>query len=419
MQLRLPDYEIAIFKVIPTILANSLNLELRDPYDRYVFKDGKYISFFQNCDVNVVLIVDSICLNELDGYLYDRWIESGKLILSSVAPSTTANAVGSIYIGLPPELSGLIASKFYVPEIGNFVDALYGKALGSPSKVSLDLAGVKLESLLWEEPVLSTVNQKNLYFVDILPNFIRGGLENFYNSNIISFHYDTGLDSVFETRSVVERFLKRGFKGIVFVYFHNLDAISHKYGYISSQWKKELEVVNTLVRLIVKELRELSKRHNSKINIFVLSDHGHVEPKKDFRVDENVWTKLKEDTGITEYLASDRFGFIYLKNGDKQWVKDKLKEFFGDHADVMTIDEAIKLKLWPELKSDNIERFLSRAGQIVLIPKKESNIVFEKESKKRIVDDLMGLGEYRDLIGRHGSLTEEEMIVPFIPIIMR
>ena len=413
MDLVLPNYNRAIFSIVPTILSCNLKVDLEEPYSRYTLKDGSLLKHFEESDINIVVIIDSLCEGGLHGFIRDKWLENGQLELSSVVPSTTGNAVGSIYIGLPPEISGLIAMRFYVPEIGNFVNVLYGKA-SEDALFPLYTAGVKLSHLLWEKPILDAYADKDLSFVDLLPNFIRGGLENFYNDNMVTLHFETDNDSVYELRDVVKRFIEKNLRGIIFLYYHHLDSISHKYGYKSSEWHSELENVNRLIKKMTIFMSELSERHGKKINVYVVSDHGHVHIDKIIKIDNSEWEKHLNELGIKAFQQSDRFGFFYTDKGSVEEAINNLKGRLGDNAYIFSIEEAIDLGFWPEVKRYNLEKFLQRAGQIVSITKGNTSIrIVGEEDESNIFYDLGH--EYRELRGRHGGMTEEEMITPFVP----
>ncbi|MGQ4891254.1 MAG: alkaline phosphatase family protein [Candidatus Njordarchaeia archaeon] len=415
MDITLPDYNKVIFKVVPTIFSECLKIDIDEPYSRYVFREKKLLDCFNEADINLVLIIDSICKKALYGFLFEKWVETGKITLSSVVPSTSGNAVGSIYIGLPPEISGLIAMRFYLPEIGNFINALYGKAIDD-ALVPLSAAGVKLSNLLWEKPILDVYAKDDIVFVDLLPNFIRGGLENFYNGNLVTLHFETDNDSVYEVRGIVERFMEKNLRGIIFLYYHHLDSISHKYGYKSEEWKSELGNLNTLVEKIVTFLSSLVKKYGKNVNIFVVSDHGHIQIDETIRIRNDEWENFARKNGIKSFLQSDRFGFFYVERSDNSSeLVEKLKSFFGNNAIILGINEAIDLGFWPDVKQYNTDKFLQRAGQIVLVTKGNKSIKVEKEDAKDNIFYNLG-NEFRELMGRHGGMTEEEMIVPFIPI---
>ena len=405
-----PNYDIGIFRVLPTLLSESFKIELDYPYSDWILKNREYRSKFQETDLSIFLIIDSLCLDLLEGYLKKLWMESGELTLSSIAPTTTANAVGSIYIGLPPEISGLIAMRFYVPEIGNFVNALHGKVSRQGSRDSLAAVGVKLSSFLWHPSVLDTIGGDDFVVIDLLPDKIYGGLSRFYEENIIRLHYSTELDTVYEVRDISRKFISHKKRGIIFVYFSELDSIGHKYGKKSLEWKNELSLLNNVVEEIVSIVKSLGER----VNVVILSDHGHVEVRHHVEIDEDDWKKFSSEMGILEYMSSERFGFIYLQEDTGGIDLEKIENFFDNRVKVLTVEEAIRKNFWPALNEEYLEAFLSRAGDLVLVADKGIELEFKRKNKT--VDDfLYGLGnEYRKYRGGHGGLTKDEMIIPLI-----
>ncbi len=416
----LPDYDRGLFRVVPTILSESLGLDVGEPYSKWVFRERNIKKLFQDdVDVSVVLIIDSLCLVALEGTLRRLWEETGGVILSSVVPSTTGNAVALIYIGLPPEESGLIAMRFYVPEIGNYIDALYGKVSGVGTRDSLASVGVKLSHLLWNRSILSSIERSDVLFVDLLPSNIHGGLERFYEENLLSIHFAGGFDCVYEIRDVVREMIKRGYRGIVFAYFAELDNASHKYSYISKEWRGQLDYINMIIDRLLRELEEIRRETGKKIQLNVMADHGHEIIEHDIVVQEEEWLDFAKRHGIAAYMPSGRFGFVYLDNrGDvEDFDVEKLEKFFGRKVDVITIMDAIKMGFWPALREENLDRFLERAGDLVVLPHEKTDIHIERGDKVEIPLENVG-NEYRKLRANHGGLTEREMLVPFINLVI-
>jgi len=410
-----PDYEKAIFSVVPTTIQESLKIDLKEPYNRWVFKETKLKRLFDEADINIILIIDSLCLGVLNGFLKSKWEETGKLTLSSIVPTATANAVGAIYIGLPPEESGLIAMRFYVDEIGNYIDALLGKVSGVGTKDALANVGIKLNHFLWNRSILEKMSSRDdIIYVDLLPSNIRGGLQRFYETGVLTLHYSTELDGFFEIRNVTRKMLQRNFRGIVFMYTGALDAISHKYDYRSNEWMEQLETLNIAIEKLYRNIALISKETGREINLIIVSDHGHITLDKDIEISEDDWKRVASELGIEAYMPSGRFGFIYLeKNVDPENIDlEKLNQLFRNEAYLMRIEEGIKNGFWPALNDEVREKFYERAGDFIVIPKRGIDFYLKKEKEEPIIDDVGN--EYRRNRASHGGLTQEEMITPFI-----
>jgi len=74
----LPDYDRGLFRVVPTILSESLGVDVSELYGKWVFRERNIKKLFQDdVDVSVVLIIDSLCLAVLEGTLRRLWEETG------------------------------------------------------------------------------------------------------------------------------------------------------------------------------------------------------------------------------------------------------------------------------------------------------------------------------------------------------
>ncbi len=420
-----PDYSRAIFNVIPTILWENFCQELEEPYNNFIFSLKEYLTHFKPSDLTILFIVDSLGVSAPYDFLNNQWISSGKLELSSVVPSTTANAVGSIYLGLPPELSGLVSMRFYASSIDRFVNSLYTLTIEDDPK-KLKEYGVSPEDLLWNKSVLSQLDFDEIKVVELLPNFIRGGLKLFYDKYLASIKYETTIDAFFVVEHLIKHFAGKGEKALIIVYLHHLDSLAHKYGYKSREWNAQLDMLNKFFEGFVLKAEKIVENRGLEITGYVVSDHGQINPKIVKEFDRDEVGAVLNALGVEQFLNSDRFASFYLKKEylDKiHTVKENLQDIFIDIGVIVTIGEAIKLGLWPALEKGNIERFIERIGHLVLIPR--NNAAFElkgnndsnegeiyKSYKREL---LLELGLDRP-IGRHGGLTKEEMRTPFIPL---
>ena len=411
----LPKYEIGIFRVLPTLLQTSLKIDIPEPYSEFSFTDKRYTKLFDEADISVIVILDSLCMKNLDGFIRDSWKKLNSPILSSIVPTTTANAIGSIYIGLPPEESGLIAQRFYLSEIGNYIDALSGKVPGVGESDSLGRAGVRLSSLLWKRSILESIASNDFLVVDLLPKKLSGGLQRFYEEGIFKLHYATELDGAFEVIEVVRKMIDKKLSGLIFVYYPELDTMSHLYGYQDFRWSMQLRRINETLSFLHDQLNNIAKETNKRISMLIISDHGHVNISENLAINEEDWKTIAEEFGLAAYMSSARFAFIYLRTPDavENIDLERLSEaLFNNKAYIFTIDEAIKMRFWPLLNDENIDLFMSRAGDLVVVYKYGIEAYMQKRSEEPIIDDVGW--EYRKNRGSHGGLTEEEMFIPFV-----
>jgi hypothetical protein len=97
---------------------------------------------------------------------------------------------------------------------------------------------------------------------------------------------------------------------------------------------------------------------------------------------------------------SPRDAVLYLKEDMIDLVQSALSEALEQKALVLKIDEAIKMGLFGINKPGR--RFLDRAGDLLILPRKK-NLIWYEHTK----------GKLFDLLGVHGGLTKSEVLIPF------
>lgn len=409
--MRSPDYSIGLFRLLPSIIENSLKMNLDTPYSDWVLRDRKYAKKLDESDYAVILLIDALAVYQLHGKIRELWQESGSLKLNSVIPTSTGNAIASFYIGLPPEFHGVIATKFYLPEIGNFIDALTGKVPGVGFRDALSAVGIRLSSFLWNPPVYHNIPQDKMVLVDLYPKHLEGGLRHFYEENTLGVPYATLSDMIYSIPEIIKQLHARNRKGIIVSYSADIDSVGHMYGNT-----RPLELIIRIHNLIVEELIELlrstAKELGVKIKLVITSDHGQIDIKKNIKIPEEKLNEL-QDKGII-IQQSGRFAFVYVDKEEKiDDARESLVNILGEDADVLTLNEAIRARLWPALTDEKHEAFTARAGQLVILPKKHIDI--SKERKREKEELLQDVGYYaREFRGSHGGATREEIETPLI-----
>ena len=392
-----PNYDRGIFRVLPTIIQESLGIDLEEPHKNFVFKQRNIRSRFEESDVVLLVIYDALSIDHLEGKMLEFWRESGGIELSSIVPSLTGPAVLSINTGLPPEFTGFMNTKVFVPEIGNYVNILKGYAQGS--KVLLEDAGVRLKALLWEKPVVDFIPD-DVIMIDFLPDKIFGskGLRAFYGYKYFGCRYENEIDALHNIERMLDYVEKKDNKALFTIYFSGIDTIAHDHGVHSDAWR---EVLDTYYWMSMR-LSKIINSKKRKISVFIISDHG-LEPIENYveKTTEQLEGFLNEHN-IDLFSKSGRFAMIYADDIDI----DAIQEFFDNKVKVVETERVIR-DFWPLA---NKEQFLSRAGKYVVLFEHGADIVaidIEKALENPLLSDL--LRDLRKLRANHGAPTPNEL----------
>ena len=170
----------------------------------------------------------------------------------------------------------------------------------------------------------------------------------------------------------------------VYVYYDGVDKVAHEYG-LGDAYESELRFADRLVADILSAVP-------SGTSVLVTADHGQVD------CGHGLVPIAREVLELTSGLSGEgRFRWLHAQDGRDADLAAAAEDCHGDRAWVRTVDQMID-EAWFGPTMDAEVR--SRLGDVALLP-------FEPIA----YEDPHDSGPF-ELIGRHGSLTSAEMLVP-------
>ncbi len=288
--------------------------------------------------------------------------------VSTVAPSTTSTALTSIATGRPPGEHGIIGYRMALD--GRVLNVLrWATADGDARRILPPADFAEHEPFGGERPPVVTRAE-----------FARSGFTEAHLGGTRFVGYRTLGTLVTE----VVRLVRSG-EPFVYAYYEGIDKVSHEYG-LGDHYDSELAWADHLVA-------ELLDALPPGTTLAVTADHGQVE----------VGDRTVElDRGIRDHLSMQsgegRFRWLHARPGRVR----QLLEAAEAHADtgwVVSRDQMVDEGWFGPKVRDEVR---ARLGDVALVARDPVAYV-----------DPDDTGPYV-LIGRHGSLTEDEMLVPFI-----
>lgn len=326
----------------------------------------------------VVFLVDGLGATLLQRYAHSAPYLSSLLVGqepgTAGVPSTTATSLTSFGTGLTPGAHGLVGFTSRVPGTGKLLNALFWDKEIDPLEwqpnptafARLQRAGV---------PV-TVVNKRE---------FASSGLT-------IAAHRGAeyvGADRVGEriAAAVASSSIR---PSLTYLYDGDLDWTGHRWGVASSQWLNQLAMIDA-------EAEQLREALPSHARLVVVADHGMVDSPEEHRVDIDDHLELRD--GLALFGGEARFRHLYCQGGAVDDMVATWSEFFGDRADVMTRDTAIG-RGWFGAVAPLVR---PRLGDVIVASRGDhaifSSVDFSYE---------------KTLIGLHGSLTPDEMLIPIL-----
>jgi hypothetical protein len=289
--------------------------------------------------------------------------------ITTVAPSTTSTALTSIATGLTPGEHGVIGYRIDVA--GDVLNVLRWSVGGRDARQPIPPDSIQaVEPFLGHRPAIVTRAE-----------FRHSGFTQAHLEGARFNGYRVTSTLVAETARVL-----RENEPFVYCYYEGIDKVAHEYG-LGDVYDAEVRAADRLVGDLIDVLPPGAA-------LVVTADHGQVE------VGDRV-VRLHPDVlaQTTMQSGEGRFRWLHARPGRAELLLEAATRHHAHEAWITTRDQAVA-DGWFGPKVTESAR--SRFGDVALVAREP--IAFHDP------DDT---GPYI-LIGRHGSLTAEEMLVPLL-----
>jgi hypothetical protein len=336
--------------------------------------------------------------DEIHALLHDLTDGRGALPLTSIAPSTTAVALPSLWTGGTPGANGLTGTVTYLNEFsmpadmlrykpthGNYpVDTFFEWGLSSADVVALPGIAQHLESAAVETHVV--INRM----------LMGSGLSHILHRGTVHAHTHTGYsDALPVLRQVLQA--TQGQRAYVSMYHGGVDTLAHRYGAHTDFTAREAKIWLRGLRDCLND----TAAQDGQTLFLLLADHGHYDVAHwiNLRTDEKA-APIREAMTIG-MMADARFGHLYLRPGTVETVKAHLEAEYADCLTYLETDSAIDAGLFGDPAAFS-PRTRSRLGDLILIPRLGYGLTDPSVT------------DYSHLISLHAGLSDREMLVPLL-----
>lgn len=397
-----PQYNSDCISNIPSAILNLLKAQKpQGPLTNRLKIDQK------NINKVVLLVVDGFGFNQFLNHqkqnpFLKNLSDAGEVFpLTSVYPSQTTNALTTLNTGLTPQEHGLFEYFIYLKQVG-IVNALRFERIGSKARSKLIEQGYDPKMMFNGMNIQQKLQKQGIGAFTHMNESNAGNACTklvFEGSTIISAYKNA--DAIVKLRKQIEK--TRG-AAYFFVHLETLDTISHEHGPGSEEYNAELQAITFLLQ---KELIDkISPLAADETVLLLTADHGgvHVDSQ------DSVYLGLDSEPLVNSQLGIDRKRilptgsprdvFLHIKDQKLQQTKDALKEKIGDKAHIIETKQAVECGLFG--LGNASEAFFERAGNLLIMPYGKETVWFEHRSGRKI-----------NLLGQHGGLHPDEMLVPF------
>ena len=318
----------------------------------------------------VLFLVDGLGWNQLRARAHLAPVlsafEGGAI--TSVAPTTTATALTSVTTGLTPGEHGIIGYR-------------------------MDMGGTVMNTLRWAGANGDMTRAHPPLQVQACPSFMgtsvpvvsRADLE---DTSFTAAHL-TGARAmgwrVASSIPVLVAAAAAAGESFVYAYYDGLDKVAHEHGF-GPHYDAELQFVDWLVAAILAALPPDTV-------LIVTADHGQVHVGDNTRsLDHDVASLVRHQSG------EGRFRWLHARPGREAALLSECRRY-EDVAWVVPREQVLDEGWFGPRASQAAVR---RMGEVALVP--HAPVSFEDPAE----------GSHFSLVCRHGSLTEDEVLVPLV-----
>jgi len=352
----------------------------------------------------IVILVDALGFHQLE-----KWLKEDKSIIwhsllkqgvlapiTSISPSTTCAAITSLWTDSSAAKHGIMGYEMWLKEYGVSANMIEHKPITyRGGGGNLSLAGFDPETFL---PVGSITDQFSTGGVDVHAfqhhSIINSGLSRMFMKDANRHPIGTASDLWIGIRELIESHPET--RKYIWAYWGSLDSISHLHGPESERAKAELQTFSRAFEQYF--LDELNPNFKKDTLIILTADHGQITTDR-----EDQHFNLSSHPAFTEMLhmlptGENRLAFLYIKPGKTEAVKEYIQAEWPEQFTLIDPEAAVNAGLFGP--GEVHPGIYDRLGDLIAAAR--GNAFWWWASKDN------------PLIGRHGGLSEEEMLVPFL-----
>jgi hypothetical protein len=347
----------------------------------------------------ILLVVDGLGLNLFKRFWnndpWARWIQAGALApLTSVVPSTTSAALTTLWTGRTPAEHGVIGFDLWLKEFGMVGNMIFHSptAFGGETG-SLKRAGFQPETFLPVPTLGSHLSEQGVRVFSFQHNAIaRSGLSTMLLPGVETLGYRTLTDLWITLASVQDSLA--GERSYTYVYFGDLDELSHRYG---PEDERVLLEFSAFTHLLERFLHKLGRQHRGDTLFLLAADHGQIYTPHISKYELRNHPELNHHFAI-QPTGEARLPYLFLRPGREQAVREYIQQVWPGQFDLIPGEQVLHAGLLG--REPVYARTYDRLGDWIVMPHGNAYWWFPERENP--------------LLGRHGGLSHAEMVVPLL-----
>jgi hypothetical protein len=323
--------------------------------------------------------------------------------ITSVFPTTTVAALGSINSAVAPSAHGLLAYTLYLAEFDLVAEMIRWGPLNRRGTFSDAEFGCVPETFFWAETMYARLQAAGVARTfAVNPNYFTGtALTRMLHQSATY----AGYVATSSIEPIVSRLLEDSDEPTyIYAYWPTVDTVAHIVGPLTREHGAEVAAFDLQIGRLLQRLP-----HRGDTLVLLTADHGHVDTAPEFGV---AFADHPELLGMLRVLPAGERRVVYLhpKPGALPEVLGYARDRLAEVAPAMLRDDAVELGLFgPGALS---ERAAVRIGEVLLFPRGNLQLITPLET----VEGAPPPRPPTAFRGLHGGLTAEEALVPLLAL---
>lgn len=355
--------------------------------------------------------IQQVVLVLVDGLGWDRmrqWMEvdsltpwkelarTGVLVpLTSIVPSTTATAMTSLWTGCSPAEHAIVGYELLLKEYGVVANMILHKPMSfKEDNGSLRRAGFSPRAFLGL-PTLGTHLAANGVEVYAFHHYTiaRSGLSEMFLQDVEIRSFGTTTNLWINLRDLLN--LPSEARRFIWVYWSEVDHYSHSYGPDNERTQAEFRAFSQTFQDLL--FRSLTPAARQGTLFILMSDHGQIATPKNPHFDLRNHAEFVRRLHLLP-TGENRLIYLYPRSGQLEAVRAWVEKTWDWQFTSLHPIAAVNRGLFGPGKPH--PRLLDRLGDLILVSRGDAYLWWGAEENP--------------LLGRHGGLSPEEMLVPFL-----
>ena len=355
----------------------------------------------------ILVLVDALALHRLQGWMADgtapvwrQLADQGQLAaLTSVIPSTTSTALTCLWTGRSPAEHGVVGYELWLKEFGVVSNMIqhspitFENDIGSLAKAGFDPERFLNLPTLGTQLAASGVRSYALQHRSIM----RSGLSQMFLKDVQVHGYLTPTELWVNLRHLIES--NPTTRQYFWAYTGQIDHFSHYYHPDDERVAAEFGEFSRAFEQNF--LDRLSPALRSSTLLLLTADHGMLATQKSAQYD------LRNHPDLARLLhilptGEHRLMYLFIRPGKEGQVRDYYEKTWPGQFVFLDPADAVSKGLFGP--GTPHPRLADRMGDLIVAAREEAYLWWAEKDNP--------------LIGQHGGLSAEEMIVPLLSVVL-